>query len=280
MQSKNKKVMMWADILLKHPETLEILPDDIYYLNWDYSQKPSEENVESFAKLGKKQIVCPATSSWSRFCENVATEESNITRMIDFGYRHKAVGVLNTNWGDYANPASIDLAMYGIVLGAVKSWTVQTQIDESFYDAINDLLYGCDKAIQLLTRISNAHSLLAPVWDGFCAKYFDVRYGEKPQIKFGFNTEKIVEVQKECVSVINELITQTWDNKEAKEELIICAEGICVLAQLGAKLFGITAEKVVDVNKWLVKYKDKWLKKNKESEISKIEEMLLYIENI
>ncbi len=52
------------------------------------------------------------------------------------------------------------------------------------------------------------------------------------------------------------------------------------MAQLGAKLFGAIADNVVDVNKWIIKYKEKWLQKNKESEFSRIEEMLLYIENI
>ncbi len=125
--SKGKKVMMWADILLHHPETLEYLPDDIYYLNWNYSENPPEADVVKLAELGKKQIVCPGTSSWSRLCEKVTEEEMNIANMIDNGYKHGAVGVLNTNWGDYGNPASIDLAMYGIVLGAVKSWSVDTK---------------------------------------------------------------------------------------------------------------------------------------------------------
>ena len=42
---------MWADIILKHPEIMEILPDDIYYLNWAYSDDPSEENVAKFKKM-------------------------------------------------------------------------------------------------------------------------------------------------------------------------------------------------------------------------------------
>ena len=72
--------------------------------------------------------------------------------------------------------------------------------------------------------------MLAPIWNGFCTKYFNMRYGEEPKVKCNFNAEKITEVQQECISVINELYSQTWGNNEVKEELIICAEGICVLA--------------------------------------------------
>ena len=131
--------------------------------------------------------------------------------------------------------------------------------------------YGAEKLIFMLV-------ILYEVWGN--VKYFNIRYGEEPQVKFNFNVDKIAEVQKECVSILNELLAQTWCNDEAKEEMIICAEGICVLAQLGAKMFDVTAENIVDVNKWIVKYKNKWLQKNKESEVSKIEEMLLYINNL
>ena len=278
LYSKNKKVMMWADILLNHPETLESLPDDIYYLNWDYWETPSEVNIIKLAKLGKKQIVCPGTHSWSRFCENVVAEEMNITAMIDYGYKHGAVGVLNTNWGDYGNPASIELAMYGIVLSAVKAWSVDTVIDDEFYNSIGELLYGCSNAVGYLRRISCAHNIVAPNWNAFCCKYFEYRFGEKTTSEIDINAEKIAEAQKECIEVANELSKQKWKYDEAREEMILCAEGICVLAQLLGKMVGINAEIVVEASVWMKKYADKWAAKNKPSELSKIEEMILHID--
>ena len=278
MRSKNKKVMMWADILLKHPETLEVLPDDIYYLNWKYSKEPSEESVIKISEYGKKQIVCPGTSSWSRLCEDVDIEEGNITAMIDYGYKHGAVGVLNTNWGDYGNPASIELAMYGIVLGAVKSWTVDTVIDDAFYSSVNELLYGGKNAIEYIRRISRAHTLFGKNWNGFCCKYFEIRFSEEAAKQFDITIEKITEIQKECVDIIDDLSIQKWKYDTAREEAILCAEGICVLAQLGGKMLGIDAKTVIEPKMWMKKYSDKWLEKNKPSELSKIEEMIFYID--
>ncbi len=277
VHSKGKKVMMWADILLKHPEFLERMPGDICYLNWDYAKEPPEEKVKTLADMGKKQIVCPGTGSWSRFCEDVDEEEGNITRLIDYGYQYGAVGVLNTNWGDYANPGSLELVMYGLVLGGAKSWAAKTKPDESFCNLVNCLLYGGEDAVRYIKRLSRAHSALTPSWGGICTKYFEVRYGETPGITLGCKPEVIPEIQKECLSIIEELNSQTWDYDEAREEMILCARGICVLAQLGAKLFGVKAESVVSATDWMQDYKEKWLQKNKESEISKIEEMILFL---
>ena len=152
-KQKGKKVMMWADILLKHPETIAILPDDIVFLNWDYDPQPSEEKVIQFAKSGRKQIVCPGTWTWSRFCEDIEIEEQNISNMAEYGYRHGALGVLNTNWGDWGNPCSLELAMYGLVLGAEKSWSVKTQIDEDFYSRVNHVLYENENGMQSLKQL-------------------------------------------------------------------------------------------------------------------------------
>ena len=275
---KNKKIMMWADVLLHHPETLDSMPDDVYYLNWDYAAAPSEENVAKISALGRKQIVCPGTWSWSRLCEDFDLGESNITRLIDYGYKYNAVGVLNTNWGDYGNPASIEMAMYGIMLGGVKSWRVATKTGEEFYDAVNDILYGGKNALEYLKRLSTAHTALSPNWNSICTKYFEVRYGEKPMINMVFDTDKIPEVQRECIDIINELSSQKWIYDEARKEMILCAEGICVLAQAGAKLFGATAPELVNTKNWMKKYKEMWLSKNKKSEISKIEEMILFVD--
>lgn len=278
VKSKNKKVMMWADILLKHPETLEFLPDDIYYLNWNYQASPKEETIEKLAKMGKKQIVCPGISNWSRFCENVEVEETNISLMAEYGYKHGAVGVLNTSWGDYGNPASIELSMYGIVLGAAKSWAVDTKIGDEFYDVVNDLVYGDSNAISYLKRISSAHTKISKNWNMICAKYFEVKHGKEMEVKTQFDIGGLPDAQKESLAVIKELSDQIWINDEYREEMLLCAESVYILSQIAAKLFATEAGTDISVRKWIEKYKAMWLLKNKESEISKIEEMVIFVD--
>lgn len=277
LHAGNKRVMMWADIVLKHPEQLCKLPDDICFLNWEYGPEPSEEKVAKLHEAGKQQIVCPGTSSWSRFCEDVAIEEKNITRLIDLGYKYGAVGVLNTNWGDYGNPASLDLAMYGLVLGGVKSWAVNTRPGESLYEAINSLLYGGENAMDYVKRISAVHSK-APDWAAFSCKYSQLRYGAKMPVEFNVSPEQVQTVQAECLAVIEELSTQTWAYDEARLELMLCAASLCALTQLAAKTVGTKADEAVNVKEWLADFKAKWLEKNKPSEFYEIEEIISYVD--
>lgn len=277
LHKNNKKIMMWADILLNHPETINELPEDICFLNWCYDSEPSEESIIEFAKCGRKQIVCPGTSSWSRFCENTDIAEQNISNMVEYGYKHGAIGVLNTNWGDWGNPASIELAMYSIVFCAAKSWSVSTDINEEFCKSVNKLLYGAENALESIKRISKVHDLVK--WNDFCSHYFEYRF-ENNTDAFHVNVDDVVSVQKEYISLKKKLTEEVWDNEETKQELIICIEGICVLAELSAKMAGLKIDRLTDTQRWLNIYKKKWFDKNKVSELSKIEEMFLYLENI
>lgn len=276
LKAKDKKVMMWADILLQHPECIEDIPDDTYFLNWDYSPAPPEENIKKLKELNRKQIVCPGTSSWSRLCENTDVEEKNISLMVEYGAKYGAIGVLNTNWGDWGNPCSLELAMYGTVLGAAKSWSAETKIDADFYDAVDSLLYEKTNAVQILKSISDLHDKIN--WNSFAKHYYYYRYDNSHTQEKLIDQESVQFIQKTYSRLAEELTAQNWPNDEYRQEMILCLEGICVMAQLAAKMDGIDVDKIVDTKSWLAKYRDKWMQKNKKEELYRIEEMFLYCE--
>lgn len=302
LKQKNKKVMMWADILLHHPETIGELPEDIYFLNWNYEPDPSEENIIRFAQMNRQQIVCPGTTTWNRFCENVDVEEKNICLTAEYGHKHGALGVLNTNWGDCGNPCSLDLAMYGLVLGAEKSWAPETKLDDAFYEKVNHLLYENEHGIAYLKELSHLHDQID--WMELCDNYFAYRtWKEKCGAEKDEFNRKIIgkvaedewdsgsklqlqpvvkssveEIQSSYVSLRDKLLGEEWVQTEYQKEMLLGAEGVCVIAELSAKLAGNPVNRVTDTREWLRRYREAWMRKSKESELYKIEEMFLYCE--
>lgn len=275
-QKHGKKVMMWADILLKYPQTIADIPDDICFLNWDYKAEPLEEKITQFARSGRKQIVCPGTTTWSRLCENVDVEEPNICRMARYGYQHGALGVLNTNWGDWGNPCSLELAMYGLVLGAEVSWSVNTAVDEAFYSRVNELLYENENGIRYLKELSKLHDLVK--WNDFCCDYFYHRYGHESDKK---ETQiDLAAVQKGYAELVKKLSDEQWSNDEYRQEMLLAAQGVCMTAELWAKLLGRPVTRLTDTRQWLQEYSEKWLQKNQPNELYRIREMFEYCENI
>lgn len=277
VRSKGKKVMMWADILLKHPETIGQIPSDTCFLNWNYRPEPPEEKVLQLAQSGRTQIVCPGTTSWNRLCERVDVEEQNICRMAEYGYRHGAVGLLNTNWGDWANPCSLETAMYGMVLGAEKSWTVATPVDDAFYDRVNALLYENENGMCYLNALSDLHNMVS--WQDLCRAYFERRYGEVPKKPWKAPND-ITAVQQAYTALAEKLAAETWTQDEYRQEMLLAAEGVCVMAELLAKLAGLPVCRVTDTHSWLARYREKWLQKNKAQELPRMEAVFTYCESI
>ena len=78
LESKEKKVMLWGDMVLKYSERVDAISDEAIFLNWSYVSTPVEEQFEAFKKYDRKQIVCPGTSSWNAFSDHIEQEEQNI----------------------------------------------------------------------------------------------------------------------------------------------------------------------------------------------------------
>ena len=245
-------------------------------MNWWYWKNPTEANFALFHKTNRPQIVCPGTSTWNRFCEDVAMEEENISQLAELGKKYGAVGVLNTNWGDHGNPCSLELGMYGMVLGAEKSWSVDTPVDDAFYDRVNALLYENQNGIRLLKAVSALQDQVD--WLDLDQLYSRLRFGITDWEKKNLPID-LEKVQEDYRRLADELASQSWKNDEYRQEMLIAAEGVCVVAELIEKLRGNAPARITDTYKWLKKYKAKWLQKNQANEYYRIEEMLLYCEN-
>lgn len=273
VKSKGKKVMMWGDILLQHPETIEHLPEDTCYLNWFYRMDPPEDTVVRFAQSGRPQIVCPGTTTWNRFCENVDIEENNICLMAEYGHKHGAVGVLNTNWGDWGNPCSVELAMYGMLLGAEKAWSVSTQPGEDFYRGVNFHLYENANGVQYLKELSRLQDQV--IWRNFCQNYFLDRFGTGEEFPSAFEGD-IKEFQTACVDLVNRIAAESGFSREYRQEMLLAVQGVCLMAELYCAHLGGCPDRTIDTEQWLADYRAKWMQKNKESELRNIEEMFRY----
>lgn len=273
--SRGKKVMMWSDILLKHPETIDKLPIDTCYLNWFYRLDPPEENIAKIAQSGRPQMVCPGTTTWNRFCECVDIEENNISKMIEHGYKHGAVGVLNTNWGDWGNPCSVELAMYGMLLGAEKSWSVSSVVGDEFDSCVNFHLYESASGIQYLRELSRLQDSVN--WRLFCQKYFIDRFGNEKDLGEAFECD-LEEFQKKCENLAGRIQSEKKFSKEYRDEMLIAIDGVCLMAELYTARAKKPLKRTIDTEKWLEVYRTKWVQKNKESELRNIEEMFRYCE--
>ncbi len=255
LESKGKRVMMWGDIALKHRERLSEFPESVTFLNWGYSANPPEEQYAALSD--KTQIVCPGTNSWCGFHERLDIEEKNITRLAEFGHKYGAVGILNTNWGDIGNPASVYMAAYGLILGGAVGWDNTTMPTDEYTAFVSEYHYGCADAVNMLSELSRASAR---------ANWLSYQSGRQimPSQEVASHTQNTI------TSIIERIKASEFKNERYKNEFLMAAEADSLLCEWTAAKDGFPAPSPVDYDKWSKTYRESWLEGSKQSELEEL----------
>lgn len=128
--------MFWADIIGKYPELLGELPKNVIALDWDYSAEIKNSQSAKIKKAKLSFISCPGVHGWNNWLNNIHEAHQNITGLAKQGYKDGALGILNTDWGDYGHINFLGNSLHGLILGAAASWNVKTPANaQKPYDA-------------------------------------------------------------------------------------------------------------------------------------------------
>jgi hexosaminidase len=139
-----RRIQVWGDILLHHPELIGEVPDDITLLDWHYHPADEYPTVKTFAEAGRCFWVCPGVGSWNSLFPRLYGANVNIRNFVRDGVAAGAEGVLNTDWGDFGHYQHLGLSWHGYVFGATQGWTGGTTSDEDFDAAFGPLFFGLD----------------------------------------------------------------------------------------------------------------------------------------
>lgn len=152
-----KRMLMWGDIILRHPDHLKEIPKDTVMLTWGYGARPSfEHQIIPFAKSGYEFFVCPGVSNWSRILPDFGVATTNIRNFVRDGAKHGAIGMLNTAWDDDGENFNAP-SWHGHAWGAECAWNASKTTPQDFNRRIGAVLFGesgdhFGKAIELLAK--------------------------------------------------------------------------------------------------------------------------------
>ena len=206
--------------------------------------------------------------------EEPSTSVPNITIMNKAAVANKAIGMLNTNWGDFGHAASFNCTLYGTLIGAETSWNVSTEINEDYEKRASKFLFGVDEnIIPMYTKVALKAFWSAP-WHRFC----EWLYTRKPIWYEG--------TQKDCMEAIVlcedfiEKLEGLSGNHERLEYLIVAAKGYIILNNC-LLYIAPDCKPVIDIkeyiHEWFYDYSRLWLNDSKPSELC---EIIKYLEEI
>lgn len=296
VKAHNKKVMFWGDVILHHPELLDEIPEDVICLTWDYSSTCSDHAVRTIAETGHQQYVCPGVGGWSMMMNLMGNAFENIRRMTEFGKTHGAIGVLNTDWGDYGHINHFANSMPGMIYGASLSWNPTTE-ETNFtatYQAISTLEYGrgCTTIVELLHKLSATQGAC---WSEL-VRWKELQHNKADEVEVisKWDVSRILNGYQTAITLEKEfakLAFSATHNKSDMQEFINSARGIQLMDTFALTLIQDkvgTAKATPALNPtelacgleiWFTEFATIWRKRNKESELYRIREVIAYLCN-
>ena len=119
-------IQVWGDTVRRHPELFADLPRDITILDWGYDRERSlDATAQRLAAAGQPFYVCPGTSSWTSLTGRTDNAVANILDAVESAHRHRAAGVMVTDWGDGGHWQHLPISYLGFAWTAALSWSLE-----------------------------------------------------------------------------------------------------------------------------------------------------------
>lgn len=148
-ETHGRKTQFWSDVLRNYPMLLDRLPSDSTVMHWGYDDQADYEGTGTFVVAGLPTFVCPGTSGWKRVLNAMDLAERNVRDFADAGSRHRATGLINTDWGDYGHFNLLACSWHGIASGAAFGWRADHQTGMVFDECAAPLIFGTQDTMGL-----------------------------------------------------------------------------------------------------------------------------------
>lgn len=152
-----KRMNIWGDIVLKHPELIPLVPKDIVMLNWEYSASGGRiPRTREFVAAGLPVMVCPGTSSWLSHGTRLANAIANVNSFAAVGRRYGVEGLLNTDWGDCGHRQPLTVSLHGFAHGAAHAWNGAAVQDATFTKTFCHHVFGDERWADALRALGSS----------------------------------------------------------------------------------------------------------------------------
>ncbi len=212
LQSKGKKPMMYGDIILRHPEILDLIPKDIIIVDWHYRVNDHYPSIKKFKDAGFQFLVSPGLHNWRQSIPNFSNAWLNISKINYEGYLNGALGSINSSWGDYGGLNFRELNYLGYAFGAESSWNPDGMDGGSIRSRFIKQYYGSD-SIKLESLFLIANQI--PMNTDLRYIYANPFLTWKANSKYGkFSSQELIQNGKMVLKLTDELRETAMRNKD------------------------------------------------------------------
>ncbi len=287
---EGKQPMFWGDVIVGEPELVKELPEEVICLNWGYAPNQREDESRKMAETGVKQYLCPGVCGWNEWMNLIENSYLNITRMCSYAQKYKAIGILNTDWGDHGHINNPDYSVPGIIYGAAFSWNHENISFEEINRQISKVEFK-DSSEQVLGLLAKIPENSRFEWWNAVINYENRELGanemEMRNLERFEDVEKIRKSDAALVEISEQLRANGVNmDSSARSQIgnyIVTIEGIRIFNEIGLALAEENKGKPVErpeladrLEVWFMSYKEQWRSTSREGDLHHISDIIFW----
>lgn len=291
--SNGKRPMFWGDIIGGFPDAINQLPEEVICLNWGYAAEQREDETINLHNVGATQYLCPGVGGWNQFINLIEASFKNISRMCQYAHKYNALGVLNTDWGDFGHINHPEFSFIGLIYGASFSWSEEIIDFEEINKKISFIEYR-DKREEIVSIISDISKASVYGWNPaiWFKEVHSVKNYEEQKICF-FDTdlsninEANDSLERNRIKLYGAITGLDTSQRSCIKAYIVATEGIQLFNTIGATISEYRFETdnpasmnplelAVKLEEWFYHFKLVWRTTSKESDLGLIQESVVW----
>lgn len=132
----NREVLVWGDVLAKHPESVPDFPKNLTVVEWGYNYNHNFDlRTKRLSENNLSFVLAPGTSSWNSFAYRHLDMLGSVDRANEALRKYSGKGMLIADWGDNGHPQPHIFSFPGLAYSASETWTMQKN-----YQAVEEWL--------------------------------------------------------------------------------------------------------------------------------------------
>ena len=245
LRKYDKRMMMWGDVIMHHPDKLNLIPKDVVMMCWHYEPLPDfDAYIKPFSESGYEFFVCPGYSNWNVILPLFKKATVNIQNFVRDGCANGAIGMLNTGWEDDGEVLHGN-TWHGIAWGAECSWNASKTDIADFNRRLGPALFGAKgddfgRAIEMLGELQGTPEL----WGANNTRFWE----------WDFVLQQTPDIIEKCAKRILELVQPAIKHLEITKEQATVNADLLDAFLFGARRMELIGTRMLDGVEVLQRY--------------------------
>lgn len=266
--------MFWGDIMWRFPESCRELPKETICLNWGYLPDQRENEIRDIAASGITQYACPGCCGWNQWMPLLDYAYRNNRAMCRHARKYGAIGLLNTDWGDYAHINDPRLTVPGLLYGAAFAWNADEVPFAEINEAISRLEYrdASGSLVAGMAALADHHEIFN--W-ARAVQYIEGDDETRAKILAEVDAAAIPAANRAVAAASAQILQAARSLPAGRKEIVqllgVVAEGITIWNEIGAHLIQNPDDAAEGdalagrLERWFYLYRQEWDKTSRVS---------------